>query len=407
MRISTNQFYNQNLRSLMDNQSKLSDTQEALSTGKKLNRPSDDPVGAAKVVRLTEELDKLTQYQRNNDFLIGSLEQQETVLDSITNAVDRARVLTIQSGSGAITDSDREALGSELKEIRDELIDLMNSKDANGQYIYSGHQSDTPAFSIASTNNGNIISYAGDAGKNFVNVSDNSKIQSTSSGFDVFENVLARLEFEVDSTGTATVNDAQINSQDAFDRFHSANFDNLTPANNNFELTVLASGEIELTNPGTGASYGTVPFTSGQPFTIEGMEFTVSGGVGDTVDFSLQTPEKKNLAQTVNDLYEVLTTPGLSQDDYQKALDDTLIGLDNGLQKVALERSSVGGRMNAAESSYANNLDLEVVTKAARSAIEDVDYAEASVEFSKQEAALNATLATFPKLSNLSLFDYI
>lgn len=100
MRISTNQFYNQNLRSLMDNQSKLSDTQEALSTGKKLNRPSDDPVGAAKVVRLTEELDKLTQYQRNNDFLIGSLEQQETVLDSITNAVDRARVLTIQSGSG-------------------------------------------------------------------------------------------------------------------------------------------------------------------------------------------------------------------------------------------------------------------------------------------------------------------
>ena len=407
MRISTNQFYNQNLRSLMDNQSKLSDTQEALSTGKKLNRPSDDPVGAAKVVRLTEELDKLTQYQRNNDFLIGSLEQQETVLDGITSAVDRARVLTIQSGSGAITDNDRAALGSELKEIRDELLDLMNSKDANGQYIYSGHQSDTPAFSIASTNNGNIISYAGDAGKNFVNVSDNSKIQSTSSGFDVFENVLARLEFEVNPTGTATVNDAQINSQDAFDRFHSANFDNLTPANNNFELTVQASGEVELTNSGTGASYGTVPFTSGQPFTIEGMEFTVTGGVGDTVDFSLQTPEKKNLAQTVNDLYEVLSTPGLSQETYQKALDDTLIGLDNGLQKVALERSSVGGRMNAAQSSYSNNLDLEVVTKAARSAIEDVDYAEASVEFSKQEAALNATLATFPKLSNLSLFDYI
>ena len=407
MRISTNQFYNQNLRSLMDNQSKLSDTQEALSTGKKLNRPSDDPVGAAKVVRLTEELDKLTQYQRNNDFLIGSLEQQETVLDSITNAVDRARVLTIQSGSGAITDSDREALGSELKEIRDELLDLMNSKDANGQYIYSGHQSDTPAFSIASTNNGNIISYAGDAGKNFVNVSDNSKIQSTSSGLEVFENVLARLEFDVNPTSTATVNKAQITGQDTFDRFHSANYDNLTPANNEFELTVLASGNIELTNTSSGASLGSVPFTSGQPFTIEGMEFTVSGGVGDTVDFSLRTPEKKNLAQTVNDLYEVLSTPGLSQEAYQKALDDTLIGLDNGLQKVALERSSVGGRMNAAESSYANNLDLEVVTKAARSAIEDVDYAEASVEFSKQEAALNATLATFPKLSNLSLFDYI
>ncbi|MEC9319662.1 MAG: flagellin, partial [Pseudomonadota bacterium] len=53
------------------------------------------------------------------------------------------------------------------------------------------------------------------------------------------------------------------------------------------------------------------------------------------------------------------------------------------------------------------NLDLEVATKDARSAIQDVDYAEASAEFAKQEAALTAALSTFPKISNLSLFNYL
>ena len=71
MRISTNQLYDQNIRAIMDNQSGLADTQQQLSTGKKINRPSDDPVGTAKVLRMTEELASLEQYQRNTDLVTG------------------------------------------------------------------------------------------------------------------------------------------------------------------------------------------------------------------------------------------------------------------------------------------------------------------------------------------------
>ncbi|HBY39108.1 MAG TPA: flagellar hook-associated protein 3, partial [Alteromonas sp.] len=75
--------------------------------------------------------------------------------------------------------------------------------------------------------------------------------------------------------------------------------------------------------------------------------------------------------------------------------------------KIGFEVSSIGARLNVAESVYETNLDLEVATKEARSAIQDVDYAEASAEFAKQEAALTAALSTFPKISNLSLFNYL
>ena len=73
MRISTSQIYDQNIRSIMNNQEDLVKTQQQLATGKRIITPSDDPVGAAKVLRLTEEIDELEQFQRNNDLVTGSL----------------------------------------------------------------------------------------------------------------------------------------------------------------------------------------------------------------------------------------------------------------------------------------------------------------------------------------------
>ena len=118
MRISTNQIYDQNMRSIMQNQGDLAKTQEQLASGKRIITPSDDPVGAAKVLRLTEEIDELTQFQRNNDLVTGSLEQQEAVLTNITNSVNRARTLVIQAGSGALDSPDRKVIGAEKKKRR-------------------------------------------------------------------------------------------------------------------------------------------------------------------------------------------------------------------------------------------------------------------------------------------------
>ncbi len=406
MRVSTSQLYDRGIQAILDGQRGLADTQQSLASGKKINRPSDDPVGTSQLVRINEDLDKIDQFRRNNDLFTSALEEQEAVLTNITGSINRARVLTIQAGSGLLNDADKQAIATEIEQIRNEVFDLMNTQNADGDYIFGGHQSQTQAFTYNPAATGNAFTFQGDSGTNEVKLSDSVSVRSTSSGFDVFENVNARLGFSITGSAGLTIDDALITQQGNFDTFHQANYDGVTAANNDYQITITAANQVQVANVGTGATQ-TLSFASGEPFNYGGIEFTLSGGVGDTVDFSLNQPEKKNLAQTLDDLYRALTDTSISDGQYREALADALVGIDNGLTSIQLENSSIGGRLNVAESIEATNLDLEIANKSARSAIEDVDYAAASAEFAKQETALSAALATFPQVTNLSLFNFI
>ena len=381
MRITTNQIYDQNVRSIMNNQTELSKTQEQLASGKRIIAPSDDPVGAAKVLRLTEEVDELTQFQRNNDLVTGSLEQQEAVLTNITNSINRARTLVVQSGNGILADPDKRAIGAELEQIKLEVLDLMNTQDADGNYLYAGYQSGNQAFSFNPASTGNAVSFAGDAGVSFIQLSNSSKIQSTSNGYDVFENVLSRFKFSVTGSAVGNLESATVKEQGTFDTFFDKNFDPVNAANNNYRVNFLAGGQAELVNQGTGAVVDTVGFTSGQPFTIKGMQFEATAVAGNSIDFSLDTPEKKSMAQAIHEIQEILLDSTIDNGALQESIADALVGLDNGLERISLERASIGSRLNIAESSYETNLDMEIAAKAARSSIQDVDYAEASVSY--------------------------
>lgn len=402
MRISNNQIFDRAINGVIDNQIGLSETQLQLSTGKKLITPSDDPVGAASVLRLTEELDQITQYNRNNTLLQNSLSQEEAVLSNVTSSANRARVLVVQAGNGINTDEDRTAIAGELAQIRDEIFDLMNSQDANGNYIFAGNQSDSPAFVYNATATGNRYVFQGDDGQNKLQLSNNVTVAGSDSGKDVFENVLARLTGTV-TGGTANAS-VKVIQQGEFDNFHKANYDAVTAANNVFTGTVNGAGnQITFDDPDA----TTLNFTSGEPFTFKGVEFTVTGGAASTVEFTLSQPEKKNLAVTLDEIVAALNDPTVSGDALSEALNDALVGLDNGLKEVSNTVATIGGRVKVATSVYESNLDLEIANKDARSKIEDVDYAEAISELSKQETALQAAQQTFGRVTNLSLFDYI
>jgi flagellar hook-associated protein 3 FlgL len=408
MRVTTNLIYNQNLRSIDTSQGNLVDIQQQLATGKKLLRPSDDPVGAAQVIRLTEELDKITQYQRNNDLTSSSLEQQETALRTINGAVNRARVLTVQSGNGILGAPDRKAIGAEIEQIRNQVLDLMNTRSASGEYIFSGYQSSSQAFEFNPSATGDKVSFLGDDGENQIQISDSVKIQSTSSGKSIFQEVFARLNFNVTAQSAGvSVATAKIGEQGTFDNFHKQNFDPVNAANNQYRFDILPSDQVSVTNVGTGNVVSTQAFESGQSVRFAGMELNLTATAGDSLEINLNRPEKQNLAETLNDMFIALTSDSISGADFVNVIDNTLVGLDNGLEKMSLEVSSIGARLNIAQSIKEANLDSAITMQSARSSIEDVDYAKASTEFAKQETALQAAFQSFPRVANLSLFDYI
>lgn len=407
MRISTGQLYERSIRAVLNNQADLSDIQQQLSSGKKLLRPSDDPVGAAQVIRLTEDIQLLTQYKKNNNLLVNSLEQEETVLSSVNSAMDRARVLMIQSGNGIVGTEDRKAIAIEIGQIRDQIFDLMNSRNPEGEYIFAGFESGSPAFSFNPSATGDKYSFEGDEGENEIQVSETISLQVNNSGRHVFEDVLARLKSTISGTVGATDVSLEVQGQAAFDKFHKANYDAITPANNEFQISILSATQAQITNVGTGAVLDTVDFASGTTMLYKGLEFTITGTPGDTVNFQLETPQKKNIANTLNDFVNVLNNENIADGDFDEALTDVLAGIDNSLTSVANTISKIGGRRNTADSVLASNLNLEISNKTARSNIEEVDYAEAVSELSRQETALQAAQATFSRVTGTSLFDFI
>ena len=137
------------------------------------------------------------------------------------------------------------------------------------------------------------------------------------------------------------------------------------------------------------------------------MEFEVNAIAGDSFDFSLDAPQRKSMAQTIHELEALLNDPGTDSLSLQEGIADALVGLDNGMERISLERASIGGRLNIAQSMSLSNFDLQIAAQTTLSSIEDADFAKLSTEFAKQEVALNAALATFPQVSELTLFNFI
>jgi flagellar hook-associated protein 3 FlgL len=407
MRISTAQLYDRSIRSVLDNQGALSDVQTQLASGKKLLRPSDDPVGAAQVIRLTEEIELLAQYKKNRNVLTNSLEQEETVLRGINTQIDRARVLMIQAGNGIVGVDDRKAIATEVGQIRDSVFALMNSRSPSGEYVFAGFQSEAPAFGFNPSAAGNKYNFQGDEGENKIRISDTVSLQVNNSGRTVFEDVFARLKANISGSAGVTSASLEVQQQTAFDKFHQANYDGVTPGNNTFQLTILPANQVQISNLGTGAVLDTVNFTSGVPFLYKGLEFDIDGTTADTVNFQLQSPKKQNIADTLNNFVVALNNSSISDGDYQEALTDALTATDKAQVRVNGATSEIGGRLNATELVYSSNLDFEIANKTARSNIEEVDYAEAVSELSRQEAALQAAQATFSRVTGTSLFDFI
>jgi len=149
MRISTQMMYQQNMRGITDSQSKWLEYGEQMSTGKRVNRPSDDPIAASQAVVLSQAQSQNSQFTLARSFATQKVSLEESVLDQVTKAVQSAQDKIVYSGNGSLSDDDRNSLATDLQGIRDQLVNLANSTDGNGRYIFAGYKTDAAAFNQA------------------------------------------------------------------------------------------------------------------------------------------------------------------------------------------------------------------------------------------------------------------
>ncbi len=146
MRISTQMMYEQNMRGVTESQSKWLSYGEQMSTGQRVNRPSDDPIAASQAVVVSQSQAQNSQYTLARSFATQNVSLEENVLGQVTTALQSAQEKIVYAGNGTLSDNDRNSLATDLQGIRDQLLNLANSTDGNGRYIFAGYKTDAAAF---------------------------------------------------------------------------------------------------------------------------------------------------------------------------------------------------------------------------------------------------------------------
>ena len=146
MRVSTLMMYQQNMSGITNSQSEWLKYGEQMSTGKRVNRASDDPVAASQAVVLSQAQAQNAQFATARTFATQRVSTEESTLKQVTTAIQSAQEKIVYAGNGTLSDDDRASLATDLQGIRDQLLNLANSTDGNGRYIFAGYKTDTPPF---------------------------------------------------------------------------------------------------------------------------------------------------------------------------------------------------------------------------------------------------------------------
>ncbi len=143
MRITNNMLINNMVNYIGNNLTRMSRYQSQLATGKKIQVPSDDPVVAARALKLRTDVAEIDQYKRNVKDAQSWMDMTEDALAKIGDVLQNVRELTVDGGNGTKTPEDTQKISVEVKQLREQLIQIGNSTYA-GRYIFSGFQTDKP-----------------------------------------------------------------------------------------------------------------------------------------------------------------------------------------------------------------------------------------------------------------------
>ncbi|MEY5028297.1 MAG: Flagellar hook-associated protein 3 [Pseudomonadota bacterium] len=146
MRISTAYFYDHATTQVVQAQKRITESQSQLATGKKLINPSDEPDRALLIDRFRTSIARQEAMKGNLDTSDRRLSSQETAINSAVEVMFRFKELTVQASNDSLAPADREAISIEMTNLRAQLLELANSRDDLGHYIFSGSSATTEPF---------------------------------------------------------------------------------------------------------------------------------------------------------------------------------------------------------------------------------------------------------------------
>lgn len=414
MRISTLQAFNNGVAGLQRNYANVTRTQEQISTGNRILTPADDPVASVRLLQLEQQQNVLNQYAENLTAAKNSLTQEEVSLNSANTILQRVRELAVQAGNGALSSKDRASIAAELQEREDELLGVMNTRNARGEYLFAGFQGKTQPFVRQADGS---YAYQGDEGqrkiqiassldipisdngkKTFVNITDAGRLQATPTGALPGLRVGAPLvQDEVAFSGTPAFPPGGIEIE--FDTVNPQNYEirSIAPP------AVLGSGTLD-SDPAKQDKLvfrGVVVNVDGTPAGGELVQITPRQVGGVDV-------QKQGVLDTIAQLRQVLLQAPDSPEGNLQVRDAVALGLtnlDHAMVTLDSVRGEIGARLNIVETTQTDNEDVSLVNKSVQAQLRELDYAEALSRLSFESIVLEAAQQSYVKIAGLTLFS--
>ena len=206
MRLSTAQYHRSSIDAILEQQTRLARTQTQVTSGKRFQTSSEDPIAATRAAALDRTVADNAQFARNSNILQSRLSYAEQSLADVTLLMQRTRELALQGANSTLGQNERNMLVTELRQLRGELIDIANRDDGNGEYLFAGTSTGTRPFADGLAG----VSYLGDQTTRFIRVSGSQAIADGHPGTEVFMNLTQangtfRTSVNTANTGTATI----------------------------------------------------------------------------------------------------------------------------------------------------------------------------------------------------------
>lgn len=412
MRISTAQYAQGGINLILQKQAELAQTQEQVSTQKKVNRPSDDPVAATQILRFSQEISLTTRYQENGKAAEGRINLVESTMSSVTALVQKVRELYVSVGNASLNDADRAGIAVELEQRQTELLGLANTQDANGEYLFAGFQSQTQPFVKTVTG---AVRYQGDQGQRELQLGASVKIPTTDSGYDIFMDIRAGNGRFVTSPAATNVGTGLISAGEVLDP--------LVYNHDDYQISFVTNGLGKLAYRVDGATGGqilpplpldpvldAVEYIPGAEINFGGISTVISGTPQPGDSFTANPSARQDIFGSIQSVIDKLRQPVLNQTDRAELGNLMIKGqseLDNSLDNILKTQAKTGARLNVIESQRLQNDSFLLVTKTSLSGVEDVDMVQIVSQLSQQSSALEAAQASYVRIQQLNLFKYL
>ena len=415
MRITNNMLINNMINYIGNNLTRMDKYQNQLATGKKISVPSDDPVVAARALKLRTDVAEIEQYQKNTKDAQSWLDTTEDTLAKMGDVLHKARELAVQAANGTNTVDDMQKIEEEVKQLRLQMIQFGNSTYA-GRYLFSGYKTDTKLlddngmFNISVTNSENI--------KYEIGIGDDMNINVT--GGDLFNNGAAT----VGNTSGITVGNFNISSLTftAANNVLNMNVDgpavaiNITPGTY-ADANALASeiqtriniakpaavANVTVTTIGNKLQFESGSTGAGSSILMDTVGSTALGALGLTANIQMNGTVSTT-GTLIADFDQFVSM--LNSGD-QTGISNLLTNIDNDMNNILRVRADVGARSNRIDLT-SNRLDSDNInfTKL-MSTNEDVDMVDAIMNLKNEENVYKASLSGGARIIQPTLLDFL